>query len=251
MESSVAPPPLSSKASWGRRATANSPRLTRRHLLYLLLVQGLLAGLLDAGINFGLHTAVYSSGGIALTGFSTPQGQPATPIAGDMAITLFVQLLLTWLIVGLLVWNDVRIGLIAPLEPTAFGAACLPAPPHLAGLSLQRATVWATDMDDVVGARYWRARLGQAAPRNGLTAAGSNVLRGLVWAVPAFCVLWPIGVGLTGGIFGTYDFQRFPLVPSIFAVYGGVLGLLTTPIAAACALVTAGRRLTAVPVSAA
>lgn len=65
-------------------------------------------------------------------------------------------------------------------------------------------------------------------------------LRGLLCGVVFFPVFWSIGIGITAAIWGNdegnddnvYTRNRFPLPPLILAVYGGVLGLLQTPVLA-------------------
>lgn len=62
-----------------------APVLTRRTLLYLLVVQGLGPGVIDAAINFGIHVAVFNNDK-AVHLFPFPN-----TIAGDMVVTLVVQ----------------------------------------------------------------------------------------------------------------------------------------------------------------
>lgn len=245
-------------------------------------------------------------------------------------------MVLTWLIVGAIVWNDVRIGLVEPLLPEAVpGGLCaahaarrgsgppagVPAaapaaaqppapytgptvPPLTAGGRPARRVTpwgvaeWATTMDDPLRPAGWvaaadaqqagregavaqqweplaaapgvggtagsselaplppfpappaaAAPLGALPPprpaRGHLRALTANAARGLAWCLPAFLVMWPLSIAICAGIWGDSRYNNFPQAPLIMAVYGGVLGALTTPIAAACALVTAGRWATA------
>jgi hypothetical protein len=71
----------------------------------------------------------------------------------------------------------------------------------------------------------------------------ANSLRGLAWAVPFFCVFWPIAIGICAGVWGSGPdgYSHFPHTPLILAVYAGILGAVSTPLAAYFALKSAGR----------
>lgn len=137
-------------------------------------------------------------------------------LAGDAAVTIIIQCILTWFVEKALVAYDLRsrsvqpIGFISqPTSPLLRWLFFLPSPP---------ATLISTIFQ--------------------------NALRGFMLAVSSFILLWPIGVGaLTafgekeGGDWGYSD--RW--TPQFFKfVLGGLLGLLTTPLMAVFWLIKAG-----------
>lgn len=138
-------------------------------------------------------------------------------LAGDGAVTIIVQCVLTWFVEWFLVAHDLANRSVQPL-------ALFPEPRR----PLLR----------------WLFLLGDHAPATKLANVGHQALRGFLLCVPAFVLLWPIGVGaLTalgerdGGDY-VYD-DRW--APQLFKfVLGGVLGLLTTPLMATFWLVKAG-----------
>lgn len=86
-------------------------RLTIRQGLWLLILQCLGAALLDFAINLLIHWAVYNN--------SDPihLWQLPNSIAGDFAVTLIVQTILTWIIGGIVAWRDLWLRTVAPLAP--------------------------------------------------------------------------------------------------------------------------------------
>ena len=94
-----------------------SSPLTRRHVCYLVLLQCLGAAIFDAAILFGIHVAVFS-GADPVRLWTMP-----TTIAGDMFVSLLITCLLTWPIVGLVVWGDLKLRRIAPLGVPCIAAA--------------------------------------------------------------------------------------------------------------------------------
>lgn len=75
-------------------------RFVAKQLLWLFVMQALGSMIIDAAINFGIHVALYNN--------SDPVHlwQLPNSIAGDLAVTLFVQNILTWIIGSTLQWTD-------------------------------------------------------------------------------------------------------------------------------------------------
>ncbi|KAI9091274.1 hypothetical protein DFS34DRAFT_635551 [Phlyctochytrium arcticum] len=84
--------------------------LTTRQTLYIVIMHSIGAGILDAAINFGIAVAMYRKAVEPISLFALPK-----TIAGDTAITVLVQGILTWVIDAGLVYGDIRKGMVAPL----------------------------------------------------------------------------------------------------------------------------------------
>lgn len=138
-------------------------------------------------------------------------------LAGDAAVTMIVQCILTWFVEWGLVAHDLSNRSVQPI-----GFIRQPSHPLL---------------------RWWFF-LDGSKPRNALMNVLQQALRGFLLCIPAFMLLWPVGVGAltafgqkNGGDWGYED--RW--VPQFFKfVLGGLLGLLTTPLMAMFWLVKAG-----------
>jgi hypothetical protein len=160
-------------------------RLARPHVAYLLLPMCLGAALLNAAIFFGIHVAVFNDRSKAIHLWPLPSS-----VAGDMAVSLFIALLLTWPIVGLVVWGDLSRRRIAPL-----------ASPRLAAAAARGGCArWLLTVSAVVDASGWAAEA-EAAEREGAAPraagaaaadAGSTVNAGALTGVA------PTGVATTG-----------------------------------------------------
>lgn len=147
-------------------------------------------------------------------------------LAGDAAVTVFVQCILTWFVEMALVAHDLSqrsvqpIGFIAEPNRASLRWLCLLSPSTVASESQPRARGFS------------------------FAAVFNQVFRGFLLAVVAFLVLWPVAVGVLTA-FGekqggdwvysdrwTPQFFKFAL--------GGLLGLFTTPLMAMFWLVKAG-----------
>ena len=139
-------------------------------------------------------------------------------LAGDAAVTIIVQCILTWFVEWGLVAHDLSHRSVQPI-----GFIREPARPILRRLFL----------------------LGAANQPSSLFAnIAQQALRGFLLSVLSFALLWPVSVGaltalgMPGG--GDYRFED-RWIPQLFKfVLGGTLGLLTTPPMAMFWLVKAG-----------
>lgn len=143
-------------------------------------------------------------------------------LAGDAAVTIVVQCVLTWFVEWFLVAHDLSNRSVQPI-----GFVSEPASPLLR---------WFFLLPDGAGGR----RGSHAAVR-----VAHQALRGFALCVPAFALLWPVGVGALAALGEPaggrdYTFQD-RWTPQLFKlVLGGALGLLTTPLMAMFWLVKAG-----------
>jgi hypothetical protein len=156
-----------------------------------------------------------------------------TTIAGDVAVDIFVNSVVTWAISTLLVALDLRAGKLQPIgfvrEPQAWALRwfCM--------LDRKR------DRFKAGGFLHWFLFL------------YSNVFRSLVFGVATFLIVWPVSIGILtavgtkdgGG--GDWSFDR-TWTPQIFkTVFGAVLGLFITPMIDLFWMVRVGWHLNAKP----
>ena len=139
-------------------------------------------------------------------------------LAGDAAVTIIIQCVLTWFVEWGLVAHDLSIQSVQPI-----GFVKEPSRPLVR---------WFFVLDE------------QHLPQTKLADVGQQVLRGFMLCVPAFLLLWPISVGALTALGekngGDYDFDA-KWTPQFFKfVLGGLLGLLTTPLMAMFWLLKAG-----------
>ncbi|KAH7129947.1 hypothetical protein B0J13DRAFT_678985 [Dactylonectria estremocensis] len=199
-----------------------SEQMTRHQLFYVLMLDGVGGMLLSGGVNFALAYAMYTTQDTAKNPVRLFQ-LPNT-LAGDAAVTIFVQCILTWFVEKGLVAYDLDRRSVQPMgfvpEPT---------------LRWQR---WFFFLPTSVEEK------GEVVTPSRLASLLQQALRGLILAVFGFLLLWPAGVGVltalgqkTGGDY-TYADRWTPQVFKF--VLGGLLGLFTTPLMAAFWLVKAG-----------
>jgi hypothetical protein len=217
-------------------------KLSGHQIFYIFIIDGIGAMILSGGINFAI---AYGSVPLAQKGSElyrpktnipsiamyTTQDTTAHPIrlfqlpntlAGDAAVTIIVQSLITWLIETALVNRDLRTGGVSPI-------GFLPRPTHPLLRRLFFLDEFASGAD--VRAHWPLFLLNQLA-------------RAMLTAVVGFVLLWPISVGVLTAV-GTRsggDWVFEPLwAPQVFKlVLGGVWALLQTPVYASFWLVREG-----------
>ncbi|KAF9138422.1 hypothetical protein BG015_002392 [Linnemannia schmuckeri] len=192
--------------------------LTTRHIVYLIVMHTIGAMILDAGINFGLATAMYKNNKHPVYIWPLPN-----TLAGDMAVTIIIQQALTWILDRLAVRGDLKKGLVAPLRMPSDAS------------SLVR---WFVGLKDV-----------KAAGKPGFAFHFKRVV---VYIVATFLLYWPITIGVLYGLKSGHvgaavadgahaagEFNLWPF-PQIFkAVYSAALGL-TTPFVSYVTLIYEG-----------
>lgn len=140
-------------------------------------------------------------------------------LAGDAAVTIIVQCIITWLVELVLVNHDLRGGHVHPI-----GFIPEPSSP------LIRWFLFLDNQDAEAGGKpiIERSRLARGA-----LFLFSQALRAFIVAVLSFCLLWGPSVGILTAVGtrrgGDWFFEQ-KWAPQIFKlVLGGVLGLLVTP----------------------
>ncbi|KAH8172398.1 hypothetical protein LIA77_06653 [Sarocladium implicatum] len=223
--------PMSSSESIVRRRLKPSKKWTGHQIFYVFILDGIGGMALSAGVNFALAYVMY-----------TTQPSPRAPIklfalpntlAGDAAVTIIVQCILTWFVELGLLRFDLRN---KSVQPISF----VPKPTR----PLLR---WLFYLPKSDGSGNDAGEEGRLLPRTmSWRAIAPEALRGFLLAIAGFLVLWPISVGaltafgekLDGSLDYVYD-DRY--VPQGFkAVLGGLLGLFTTPLMALFWLIRAG-----------
>ncbi|KAF9978064.1 hypothetical protein BGZ73_003804 [Actinomortierella ambigua] len=198
--------------------------LTTRHILYLIIMHTIGAMILDAGINFGLATAMYKNTKDPVSLWPLPN-----TLAGDSAVTIILQQGLTWILDRLAVAGDLKKGMVAPLRMPA------KAP------SLVR---W------FVGIEYSKVQP-QTWGERWSYIFNFHVKRMAVIIVATFIVYWPIAIGILSGLKANGigadhtdlggDFNPWPMPEIYKGVYAAMLGL-TTPLMTYIALIWHGEQ---------
>ncbi|KAF8984647.1 hypothetical protein BGZ46_007353 [Entomortierella lignicola] len=194
-------------------------KMTTKHILYLVLMHGLGAMLLDGAINFGIAVAMYKTTSKPIHVWRFPN-----TLAGDATVTVVVQQFLTYILDRLSVRGDVRKGTIAPLRM-----------PSNANFVIR----WFVGLDE--------SKTGHKKTKREFVSFHAQ--RILVYMFFSWIVFWPIAVGILCGL-KTHnvgvdtrgaggDFNNWPL-PEIFKLlYGFALGM-TTPFISYTQLISLG-----------
>ncbi|CED85256.1 thiamine biosynthetic bifunctional enzyme [Phaffia rhodozyma] len=179
---------------------------------YIWIMQGFIAGLIDAAINFKIAMNMY-------------EYEPNTsfwlfplPFAGDLGVTCLVQGLATYLIVPCLILPDVNASRVSKLPDGPW-----PRTAHLPALSeawngpsgkvdwrsvpggLLR--FWAEGMDGMgvllLPYGYWRARRdGKEVSASAVLAkVGREIIKGVIWGAVLFFLFWPISIAILAPIY--------------------------------------------------
>ncbi|OIW24403.1 hypothetical protein CONLIGDRAFT_718362 [Coniochaeta ligniaria NRRL 30616] len=198
--------------------------LSGHQIFYIFIIDGLGAAILSGGINFAIAYAMYTTQDTNLHPirlFHLPN-----TLAGDAAVTIIIQSLITWLIETALVARDLRTGGVSPI-----GFLPRPTAPFLKRLFF---------LDEFAAG---------ASPRGGgggswLRFLVENGLRAMATAVVGFVVLWPVSVGVLTACGrregGDWVFEK-TWTPQVFKlVLGGVWALVQTPVYAGFWLVREG-----------
>ncbi len=140
-------------------------------------------------------------------------------LAGDAAVTIVIQCLVTWLIELALVNRDLLVGTVRPVGFVA-------EPP-----ADRRLWRWFLLLDHP-GPEPLAAPLAQPPARAALFLF-KQLLRVLLVVFVSFCLLWPASVGILTAVGrrsgGDWEFSAV-WAPQIFKlVFGGLLALITTP----------------------
>ncbi|KAM0331301.1 hypothetical protein ACHAQA_002971 [Verticillium albo-atrum] len=211
----------------GKEAT---DKLSTHQFIYLFILDGLGALILSGGINFAIAYAMYTTQD--LTKNPIRLFQLPNTLAGDAAVTIVLQCIITWLIEAILVNRDLRKGGIRPIgfvpEPTSVVLR------------------WLMMLDEKEASDSEKPPKRERV-RKGAASLLRQAPRVFVIIVISFILCWPASVGILTAMGerrgGDWFFEE-TWAPQIFkGVLGGVLALLTTPVMAGYWLVMEGWRL--------
>ncbi|GAA5879318.1 hypothetical protein JCM8547_000662 [Rhodosporidiobolus lusitaniae] len=231
------------RISWRNPLGLPAP-LSWKQILYIVGPQMLGAAVIDGGANFGIACAMYRTIDLGDTIEMWPIQH--NTIAGDVAVTTFIQGILTFVISSGMVHVDMRHGGISafpyPWPDTRF--AVLP------GKDPEEATSRRT--------RLWRTFHSRHGLGRGLHFfSGSHVndifdmeltwsefgvrlfwsvWKGSVLSALYFLLFWPITIAIIAPIWGGRNMAHTWTPEIIKLLYGALLGLLQTPLCAMIAL---------------
>ncbi|GAA6020771.1 hypothetical protein JCM8202_004571 [Rhodotorula sphaerocarpa] len=203
------------------------------------------AAIIDGAANFGVACAMYRT--VHAPGRITMWNIRENTIAGDCAVTVFIQGILTFVISSALVHVDLRTGKIDafpyPWPDTRFAVLQGPDPDPSTHTLRQR--LWWTF--------HQRHGLGRGLhffsgshvndllePKLGWRVRGQRLFwstwKGSVMSALYFLVLWPLTIAIIAPIWGGADMQGTWVPQAIKLVFGFTLGLLQTPFVCLIAL---------------
>ncbi|KAF5021719.1 hypothetical protein F66182_6246 [Fusarium sp. NRRL 66182] len=228
-----------------------SLQCTGHQLFYLFGLDGIGAMVLSGGVNFAL---AYGEFGVELICYETEyllltvrvmytaQDTAKNPIrlfqlpntlSGDAAVTIIIQCILTWFVEMGLVSYDLSK---RSVQPIGF----IPEPSHkwLRWLFfLPSSELSESEVTSEKG--HQKSDFSSA-----LTTIVQGALRGFMFAVVSFVLLWPLSVGVLTTVGkqadGDWLYQDRWTPQAFKAILGGVLSLLTTPLMAMFWLIKAG-----------
>eukprot|EP01083_Nonionella_stella_P302812 1045571_1 len=192
-------------------------KLTTRQNIYVFGLQGFGPLILNGGINGVIAWLIYSTTTDPLSLWLMPM-----PLAGDLFVTTMVQSILTWLSVGILVRNDLRRNNISAIEIQS----------EQCGDTKETNTKCIAFADNMK--QYPISFPLQKDNINRITRSTLwyCLLAIILFVIPSFIVLAIIQI-----IDHDIDHQlNYVDMIVAKAVYGGIMGLIMTPIAAICSL---------------
>eukprot|EP00123_Amoebidium_parasiticum_P013255 comp21859_c0_seq1/m.31244 comp21859_c0_seq1/g.31244 ORF comp21859_c0_seq1/g.31244 comp21859_c0_seq1/m.31244 type:complete len:210 (-) comp21859_c0_seq1:629-1258(-) len=181
--------------------------------VYLTVFQGVGPAIVSGGINAGLAYAMYHvEPVVSLWSFT-----PTSPLAGDYAITIFVQQTLSWILCISLAFLDMRNGLVGALTSRHFYAKAL------FGIEFKGEDMFRKRPMKEVGRRLFLA-----------------IVRGLLFSAVTFIPFWGAAVIITAPIAATNSISSVPGAVVAKGVFAFVLALISCPFMGLLALETAG-----------
>ncbi|GAA5909521.1 hypothetical protein JCM8208_006550 [Rhodotorula glutinis] len=233
----------SRRISWRNPLGLPAP-LTWKQILYIVGPQMIGAACIDGGANFGVACAMYRT--IKPQDTITMWDIRHNTIAGDVAVTVFIQGILTFVIASGMVHVDMRHGGMAafpyPWPDTQF-AVVKGADPDAA--TSRRSKLWRTfhqrhglgrglhffsgsHVNDIFDSSLTLRQFGERL--------FWSVWKGSVLSALFFLVWWPITIAIIAPIWGGRNMAHTWTPEGIKAVFGFTLGLAMNPLCAMIAL---------------
>ncbi|EKJ79307.1 hypothetical protein NXS19_002743 [Fusarium pseudograminearum] len=210
-----------------------SLNFTGHQLFYVFGLDGVGAMLLSGGVNFALAYPMYTTQDTTKNPIRLFQ-LPNT-LAGDAAVTIIIQCILTWFVEMGLVSYDLSK---RSVQPVGF----IPEPSHpwmrwLLFLPPSDPSDSETESEKV-------RPVNESKADSLFNTIVQGALRGFVFAVAGFILLWPLSVGILTTLGerdgGDWRYDDHWIPQAFKAILGGILSLLTTPLMALFWLVKAG-----------
>ena len=207
---------------------------------YLFIKKGFVSGLVSGGIQFGIAYGMYAHSKHAVTLWTLPNS-----LAGDCAVSLFIQVCITWLVEEIMVgWdcyksNNTMCQLPEYLIPNRpdkitnrfifafydFDKGCLPAEDNLSKKPsfrefLKKNFICYDSRWVVTNICIWLIK---------------KLTRAVPFSVLLFIPVWPATLGISTSV-GTpsgvngYYFNHFPTPQILKLIYGFVIGITTSPV---------------------
>lgn len=210
-------------------------RLSKWYLLYYLLENGIISAIVAGGSEFGIAYGMYYHHKDALTLWAFPH-----TLSGDCALSLFIQVGLTWYAEELTIGWDALSGK-TPIIPFAFAKKRLPENKFIRWyFEIDRGITFDEDEPEKNTfkgylrrqfVRYplknWFFNICEWAIRKAIRAL---IVGAIIWAVE-----WPVTMGImagTGTKVGSHEYVVHGYYPEVMKlIYGAVLGLISTPVA--------------------
>ncbi|KAK0524280.1 hypothetical protein OC835_005978 [Tilletia horrida] len=232
------PTSASSSAAWVPKLAESKAERTRQ-LLYVLVMQGIGAALISGGINFGVSVAMYLR-----QSDITMWILAKNTIAGDMGVTVLIQVTVTFIITSSLIRGDLRSGLAIPLRE--------PWPPAPASTSAAQGSAKlspATRYEDVRHRSTFQMLKHNVetfyivTEQNHIFQAGLSLkerfwrlfrtaLQGFILSCCVFPWFWGIAIAILAPIYSSKNMGHTWIPMVIKGVYGALLGLVTNPLIA-------------------
>eukprot|EP01084_Bolivina_argentea_P076286 138244_1 len=191
--------------------------LTKGQKIYLVGLQGIGPLILNGGINGAIAYLIYSTTTDPLSLWLMPM-----PLSGDLFVTTIIQSVLTWILVGVLVRNDIRKNNVSPISNTY--------------------------VDGCNKCKYVMANMKQypinfPLQKEQITKIATStfsyfMLTFILFVIPSFIILAVIQI-INKDIDSKLTYMDMVIAKII---YGGLMGLVMTPIAAMCALIVDERK---------
>lgn len=196
--------------------------------LYIWVMQALGSAVLGGGINFAIATGMYRHNRHLVWLWKVNHNT----LAGDAAVTIFVQTIITWLLDSAMVCNDVR--------TRAYGIRPISMSPKALNNKFLSWYISAEGMELLELHITLKARL---------KCFVIGIIKAFLLCILVFFIWWPITVAILVGVghsigAGQYQYNHWP-EPQIFKlILGFTLGLLVTPVVVLLALAAKGRQYT-------
>lgn len=207
-------------------------------IVYLFLIEGMYSSCVSAGIEFAIAYGMYSTrkGHITLWAF------PHT-LSGDCALSLFIQVVITWYLEEFTVGFDdyKNRTCLLPFDKWFYEK-------YVKG---NRFWYWYLEIDfgmlrhnksaseKLTYGKYLKRQVINYPDRkfsfNFLEWAIRKLIRSILLAIPIFLVVWPVTMGImagTGTKIGSYDyyFNRYPYPQLMKFVFSFVVAFISTPL---------------------